>query len=143
MIRHKPNPFEPTFVVATCGHPTPVNGDTRDPYYQQKLEKLAGRPCRHCRVVAAEERQRIAEEQRRAALVQGTAGSRVKKGQEPKLLPAGTVITLVRQDDGSWIGKLIADSIEVKAESAGLMGLGSTLARRWLAQQGAKLKGKV
>jgi hypothetical protein len=70
------------------------------------------------------------------------APRKIKKGQEPKHMPDGTVLQLTLRDD-RWYGTCEADGKSVTGESAGLMGLGSKLCRTWLQQHGhANIKGK-
>ena len=63
-----------------------------------------------------------------------TKPKKIKKGQEPKHMPAGTMITLVRQSDGSWKGCCLFNGLARKAN--GLMGLTSALCRAWLKETG-------
>jgi hypothetical protein len=125
-------------LIAACGHEVPfVRDDRSSGYVEEKIAKIRGRPCRDCRIKAA------MKPQVDAAMIK-SQNKKIKKGQEPKLLPAGATITLVRQDDGVWHGTLKAmDSDVVTVVSAGLMGIVSKLARRWLSLHGAQLKGDV
>ena len=61
---------------------------------------------------------------------------KIKKGQEPKHMPAGTIITLARREDGSWQGRCSFNGIVCVRESKGLMGLTSALCRAWLKEAG-------
>jgi len=61
---------------------------------------------------------------------------KIKKGQEPKHMPAGTVLTLMRQVDGSWGGRCEFNGVACQREAKGLMGLTSALCRAWLKEAG-------
>jgi hypothetical protein len=84
---------------------------------------------------------KLAEEEQQAA------ARRPKKGEVLKLLPPGTQVSLTRQANGSWAGKLTADGMTV--ELAGMAGTGPqsiivALARLWTASKsagGSKLAG--
>ena len=65
-----------------------------------------------------------------------TKPKKIKKGHEPKHMPAGTVLTLTRQADGSWQGRCEFDGIACERKSNGLMGITSTLCRAWLKEAG-------
>jgi len=61
---------------------------------------------------------------------------KIKKGQEPKHMPAGTVLTLTRQSDGSWSGCCEFNGLACHRKSKGLVGLTSVLCRAWLKEAG-------
>ncbi len=61
---------------------------------------------------------------------------KIKKGHEPKHMPAGTILTLERQADGSWKGLCRFNDLTCYRESKGLMGLTSALCRAWLKEAG-------
>jgi len=61
---------------------------------------------------------------------------KIKRGHEPKYMPAGTVLTLERQADGSWKGRCVCNGLTSKRESKGLVGLTSALCREWLKEAG-------
>ena len=61
---------------------------------------------------------------------------KIKKGQEPKHMPAETMLTIIRQADGSWQGRCEFDGLSCERESKGLMGLTSALCRAWLKEAG-------
>ena len=128
-------------LTATCGHAVAYEFEGEP--NPNKVARIVGRKCQACRVRAGEEHNRRNRMEAIARRGDAPPSGKVPKGQEPKLLPAGTTITLVRQADGRWAGTIAADGIEATAEATGLMGLGSTLARRWLSARGAKLTGKV
>lgn len=65
----------------------------------------------------------------------GKAPKKIKKGQEPKHMPDGTVL-MMRLMGEKWRGSCSADAGTIEAESAGLMGLGSKLCRKWLKEFG-------
>ena len=72
-----------------------------------------------------------------------TAPQKIKKGQEPKFMPNGTLLAMRRSGD-KWLGTCSSDGKSIEAESAGLMGLGSKLCRKWLKEHGHMIvKGKV
>jgi hypothetical protein len=131
VIHRSKDPGPVTMLTVVCGHSVPFDGKPTDPYYQPRLEKVMGRKCRSCRIAdaeAVEAAQRLVQQEKMAS---GTGKGKVKKGQEPKLLPAGATINLIRQENGRWKGKIAAKGIEIEAESAGLMGLGNTLESYW------------
>ncbi len=74
----------------------------------------------------------------------GKAPKKIKKGHEPKYMPEGTLLAMRRVGD-KWLGNCSADGKTIEAESAGLMGLGSKLCRKWLQHYGQMMivKGKV
>ena len=61
---------------------------------------------------------------------------KIKKGQESKHMPAGTVLTLTRQADGSWWGRCEFNGLACNCVAKGLMGLTSALCRAWLKKAG-------
>ena len=61
---------------------------------------------------------------------------KIKKGKEPKHMPAGTVLTLTRQADGSWRGYCVCNGLACERKSKGLVGLTSALCRAWLKEVG-------
>lgn len=61
---------------------------------------------------------------------------KIKKGQEPKHMPAGTTIAVLRQEDGSWWGRCEFNGLACEREAKGLMGLTSALCRAWLKKAG-------
>ena len=61
---------------------------------------------------------------------------KIKKGKEPKHMPAGTVLTLTRQADGSWRGYCVCNGLACERKSKGLVGLTSALCRTWLKEAG-------
>lgn len=124
-------------IARACGCVEEFELRDPDPWRKERLVKFRTGRCKACG--------KKANDENNAAQGGGTQGhgKRVKKGQEPKLLPAGTQIVLTRQEDGSWVGVLVASSVKVQGRSAGLMGLGSSLARKWLKETGARVTGKV
>ncbi len=62
--------------------------------------------------------------------------TKIKKGQEPKHMPAGTVLTLTRLPDGSWRGYCVCNGLACERKSKGLMGLTIALCRAWLKEAG-------
>lgn len=89
-----------------------------DKYLEQRRAKFQSTRCPAC-VEKSQESHRQAH---------------VPKGEAFGRLPAGAVVTLTRQPDGSWAGTLAADGTNVEAtESAsGPQALMVTLARLWL-----------
>ncbi len=61
---------------------------------------------------------------------------KIKKGHEPKHMPAGTTISLTRLTDGSWRGWCEFNGLACSRQSKGLMGLTSALCREWLKEAG-------
>jgi hypothetical protein len=113
-------------VVRACGHEQEFQHYAVDKYRAQRLAKFQKTRCAEC-VKLLEEQQRSAE---------GLA----KKGEVLKLLPAGTQVSLTRQPDGSWAGKLSAAATTV--EMAGVAGAGPqsvvvALARLWVSKSGS------
>lgn len=90
-----------------------------DRYRAQRQAKFQRTRCPTC--VA-----KLVEEQRIAATLP-------KKGEAFKQVPIGAQITLTRQADGNWAGKLTADGTTVEATCEGAQGLTVALARRWAA----------
>jgi len=128
-------------LTATCGHEVAFLDNPADVYRQAKIDKITGRACRTCRDERAKVIGRV--RQMEAARIRLATGKEVKvgRGQDAKLLPAGTTITLVRQPDGTWTGRIEADGTAAEATANGLMDMNSKLAKRWLAARGAKVKG--
>src|SRR4051794_15126488 len=89
-----------------------------DKYLEQRKAKFQSTRCPAC----VEKSQ---ETHRKAHLPKGEAFAR---------LPAGAVVTLNRQPDGSWTGTLAADGGNVQATepASGPQALMVTLARLWL-----------
>jgi len=106
-----------------------------DPYRKERREQFQRKRCPACGRKAND----LHNQKMRAERPSG----RIKKGSEPRHLPAGAVVMLVRLDDGSWSGVLEAGGLRVEKTSNGVMGIVSDLARRWLSSAGKKLAGKV
>ena len=117
-------------IIQSCGHER-VFVPRGDGYDEARRERYRRKSCPPCGLLKNQEDNRIAAAQKT-----------VKKGSEVKLLPVGTRITLVLQEDG-WHGSLSADGTEVETAGGGLMGQLSKLARKWLQAGGRKLRGKV
>lgn len=83
------------------------------------------------------------EADNRAAAANPAKSKKVKKGQEIKMLPAGTRIELVRQADGRWVGIITCSDTTIESSMGGAMGLVNKLARQLLTRSGVKLTGKV
>src|SRR5262245_22266939 len=114
-------------VTRACGHQQEFQHYTVDKYRAQRLAKFQRTRCAEC--VA----KLVAEQQRTAEAVP-------KRGEALKSLPAGTQVTLTRQADGCWAGRLSAEGTTV--EIVGISGAGPpavmvALARRWLMATGA------
>ena len=114
-------------VVRACGHEQEFQHYTVDKYRAQLLAKFQRTRCAACAAKLVEEQQRAAE-------------ALPKKGEVLKLLPAGTRVSLARQPDGSWAGKLSAKGKTV--EVSGVAGVGPqsvlvALARLWVSESGA------
>jgi hypothetical protein len=117
-------------VAATCGHEVTFTINPARPM-ASRIARYKGRKCGPCRIAD--------DEARRAA---GWVGpGKVKKGQEPKHLPPGSLIVLRMEEDRTWVGQLQAEGITVKVSGAGLMGMASKLARAWLKEKGIAVKG--
>jgi hypothetical protein len=97
-----------------------------DKYQEQRRAKFQSTRCPAC-VEKSQETHRQAH---------------VPKGEAFGRLPAGAVVTLTRQPDGSWAGTIAADGTTVEAtESAsGPQALMVTLARLWLRRRPADPK---
>jgi hypothetical protein len=113
-------------VVRVCGHQQEFQHYAVDKYRAQRLAKFQKTRCAECAAKVVEEQQRIAE-------------AVPKKGEVLKSLPPGTQVSLARQPDGSWVGKLSADGTTV--EVTGVAGAGPqsvvvALARRWASESG-------
>src|SRR5579864_2202057 len=83
-------------VVRACGHEQEFQHYAVDKYRAERLEKFQKTRCAKCVAMLAEEEQQA-------------AAGRPKKGEVLKLLPPGTQVSLTRQGNGSWAGKLTAD----------------------------------
>jgi hypothetical protein len=119
-------------IIQRCGHER-VFTPRGDGYDDARRKRYQAKNCPDCGRLKNEEENRLA-----AMASQKT----VKKGSEVKLLPVGTRITLVLEEDG-WHGALSAEGTDVETAGGGLMGQLSKLARRWLQAGGRKLRGKV
>lgn len=109
-------------VARACGHLQEFQHYSVDKYRAQRLAKFQKTRCADCAAKLVEE-QRIASE------------ALPKKGESLQSLPAGTQVTLTRQADGSWAGKLTA--ADKTFETAGVVGAGPqsvvvALARQWV-----------
>lgn len=120
-----------------CGHEGEFACYRVDPYRAERRAKFQGKRCRSCSEAAVRE---LEERQRRE---RPSGSGKVKKGQEVKMLPADSLLSIIRRADGSWYGFLSADGVRVDGQMGGAMGLLSKLARTWLKERGAKLQGKV
>jgi hypothetical protein len=107
-------------VARACGCLREFQHYAVDKYRAQRLAKFQKTRCEVC--VA-----KLNEEQRQAA------AALPKKGEAFQLLPTGTQVSMVRQPDGSWTGKLTAQGTTVEAVADGPQGLAVSLARLWVA----------
>src|SRR5437660_12673289 len=82
-------------VVRACGHEQEFQHYAVDKFRAQRLAKFQSTRCSQCVAKLVEEEQRA-------------AAAMPKKGEVLKLLPPGTQVSLTRQPDGSWAGKLTA-----------------------------------
>ena len=96
-------------VKRACGHEQEFQHYTVDKYRAQRLAKFQSTRCADC--VA----KMVAEEKQKADAVP-------TKGEILNSLPAGTVVTLTRQADGCWAGKMVAAGKTV--ETVGVVGAG-------------------
>lgn len=139
MSSWKGNIIEIEYVLRPCGHMSPFNHYEHDPYREQRRQKMMNRGrCKSCIEKANAENN-----------ARQTAGKprKVKKGQEMKMLPAGTQLAMVKQVDG-WIGRINNLAMPVpgstlEAEAPGAMGLMNKLARKYLRAVGVNITGKV
>ena len=113
-------------VVRACGHEQEFQHYAVDKYRAQRLAKFQKTRCTACAAKLVEEQQRAA-----AALP--------KKGEVLKLLPPGTQVSLTRQSDGSWTGRLSAGGTTVEGAGDAQAGPHSVIvwmARRWASETG-------
>lgn len=64
-----------------------------------------------------------------------TPPKKIKKGHEPKFMPRGTVLTITRQRDGSWLGTCESSGVKVERQANGLMGIAAKLCRDWIKER--------
>jgi hypothetical protein len=96
-------------VKRACGHEQEFQHYTVDKYRAQRLAKFTSTRCSDCVAkLMAEEKQK--------------ADSIPSKGEILNNLPAGTVVTLTRQENGCWAGKMVANGKTV--ETVGVVGAG-------------------
>jgi hypothetical protein len=107
-------------VARACGCLREFQHYAVDKYRAQRLAKFQKTRCEIC--VA-----KLNEEQKQAA------ATLPKKGEAFQLLPPGTQVSMARQPDGSWTGKLTAQGTTVEAVADGPQGLCVSLARLWVA----------
>ncbi len=110
-------------VARACGHQQEFQHYAVDKYRAQRLAKFQRTRCAECAAKLVEEQQRAAE-------------AAPTKSEALKSLPPGTQVSLARQPDGCWAGKLSADGRTV--EAAGIAGAGPqsvivALAKLWVA----------
>ena len=114
-------------VTRACGHPQEFQHYAVDKYRAQRLAKFQKTRCAACAAKLIEEQQRAAE-------------ALPKRGEVLKLLPPGTQVSLARQPDGSWAGKLCAEGTTVETvgvAAAGPQSVMVALARLWVSETGA------
>lgn len=119
-------------ITRACGHDQAFT-PRGDRYDDARRAKLRAKRCGDCGR-AQNEADNLRHQQ---------AAGRIRKGTEVKHLPPGTAVTLLRNDDGTWAGRLSAGGVEVEASVGGAMGIVSKLARKWLQRGGEKLHGKA
>lgn len=117
-------------VVRACGHEQEFQQYAVDKYHARRLAKFQKTRCAACAA-------KLVEEQKRAAEALPT------KGDALKSLPSGTQVSLTRQPDGTWAGRLTAGDTAV--EMAGIAGAGPqslivALARLWVVEAGTGKK---
>jgi len=61
---------------------------------------------------------------------------KIPKGQAPKHMPVGSIITLRLGPDRQWHGQCECDGTVVERQAAGLMGIASKLCQAWLKESG-------
>ncbi len=113
-------------VARACGHQQEFQHYAVDKYRAQRLAKFQRTRCAECAAKLMEEQQRASE-------------ALPKRGVALQNLPPGTQVSLTRQKDGTWAGKLSADGVAV--EAAGVVGAGPqsvivALARLWASETG-------
>lgn len=120
-------------IVRACGHEAEFvpHGDAFD---EARRHKLRNRNCPECGAI------RNAEHNARQKVDRPIG--RIQKGNEPKLVPVGTVIVL-RKTDAGWAAEGEYGDLKVQTESAGAMGILAKVCRKLLAASGQKLSGKV
>jgi hypothetical protein len=114
-------------VTRACGHQQEFQHYAVDKYRAQRLAKFQQTRCADCAAKLVEEQQRAAR-------------ALPKKGEALKSLPPGTQVSLTRQPDGSWVGRLSAGGTAVEtagAVEAGPQSVLAALARLWVTQAGA------
>ena len=114
-------------VVRACGHQQEFQHYAVDKFRAQRLAKFQKTRCAACAAKLVEEQKRAAE-------------ALPKRGEALKSLPPGTQMSLIRQADGSWAGKLSADGrvVEVNAVvGTGPQAVLVALARLWVTESGA------
>jgi len=123
-------------ITRACGHAQPWE-HREGPYAREALAKWRARKCPECSRIA------VAELEARQRAERPAGKGKVKKGAEVKALPLDASLSLARQPDGSWAGRLCAGGVAVEGAMSGLMGLVQKLARKWLRERGSRLSGKV
>src|SRR5438552_12748977 len=114
-------------VARACGHLQEFQHYAVDKYRPQRLAKFQKTRCADCAAKLVEEQQRASK-------------ALPMKGEALKSLPPGTQVSLTRQPDGTWAGKLSGGGTTV--ELVGVAGAGPqsvivALARLWAVQTGA------
>jgi hypothetical protein len=109
-------------VVRVCGHQQEFLYFAVDRFREQRLAKFQQTRCAECAAKLAAENARLQPP---------------KKGKAVSQLPPGTVVTLRREADGSWAGKLEAEGLEVEtqgtanASEPGMQAVAAMLAQMW------------
>ena len=117
---------ERPMLARACGCVAEFQVYAADKYRAERQAKFQSTRCPAC-VEKSQEKHRQAH---------------VPKGEAFGRLPAGAVVTLTRQQDGSWAGTLAADgtSLEATESASGPQALMVTLARLWLRRRPADTK---
>jgi hypothetical protein len=110
---------ETVMVTRACGCSQEFQHYAADRYQAQRLKKFQSTRCAEC-VKKADEEQRKA------------AAALPSKGEAMQALPAGTTFTMTRQADGSWLGVVTIEDVELEATGDSPQALAILLARHWL-----------
>lgn len=112
-------------VARACGCKQEFQHYAVDKYRAQRLAKFQKTRCADCV-------NKLIEEQRAAAAATPT------KAEALQSLPPGAQLTMLKQPDGKWTGKLTADGASIDAVGDGPSGLAIALARLWLSSHAAQ-----
>jgi len=111
-------------VARACGCVCEFRVHAGDRYREQRLAKFRETRCPACVAKLEEERRR-------------EVAARPPKGEAVAALPAGAQMALIRQSDGTWVGRLVAQETAVEAVADAPQWLPVTLAQLWAVARGA------